>query len=376
MGARRLKTSKYAERKKERKRKKREKHKKMWKKVIIIFAILSVLGGVAFGFLLYGPYSNFRVWLITVAMKSMTHQWIAEMFYNDEIIDEVMNANRVDEIDEDTDIESINTTKKGIEEVYYENEYEKKILGRNLDKDEYDIYADEDEYRILKISGKGYSGFLAVVYDPSKMQAFTTSKLGVCGEYLTTMAKNNNAILAVNGGRFYDPNYSSNGATPRGVTFSKGKCKCAYEYSGTGGIIGFNKNDVLVLSSKCTRKTAESLNIRDCVTAGPFLIVNGKESAVLGNGGWGTAPRTAIGQRKDGIVLLLVLDGRTIKRPGADMDDLIKIMKDYGAYNAANLDGGTSSVMAVNGELINDPVDSSRAHKTRYIATGFGLIDE
>ena len=124
-----------------------------------------------------------------------------------------------------------------------------------------------------------------------------------------------------------------------------------------------------------TVEQAKKQKIRDGVTFGPFLIVNGKPSSVSGNGGWGTAPRTALGQRKDGIVLMLVLDGRMIKRPGADMDDLIEIMQNYGAYNAANLDGGTSSVMSVNGKLINYPIDSTGAHKTRYIATGFGLIE-
>ena len=116
---------------------------------------------------------------------------------------------------------------------------------------------------------------------------------------------------------------------------------------------------------------ARELKVRDAVTFAPFLIVNGKSSEILGNGGWGTAPRTVIGQRKDGIILFLVLDGRTVKKPGADMDDLIEIMENYGAYNAANLDGGTSSVMYANGRIINDPIDSTGAHKTRFISTGF-----
>ena len=65
-----------------------------------------------------------------------------------------------------------------------------------------------------------------------------------------------------------------------------------------------------------------------------------------------------------------------VGRQGADMDDLIEIMQNYGAVNAANLDGGTSTALVVNNELINDPIDSTGAHKTRFIATGFGLIDE
>ena len=350
--------------------------KRLWKKVLITLVVLAIIGGSSLAILLYGPYSGFRDWLITSSMTTMTHHWIAEMFYSDETIAEVMSKNKVQEIIEDTDTNSIDTNEVEVEEVIeYENEYEKQILAKDLDKKEYDIYADEESYRIINITGKGYSGYLAIVYDASKIQTLVTSKLGTCGEYLTTMAKNKNAVLAINGGRFSDPAYSSNGGKPRGVTYSNGKCMTSHKYKSTGGIVGFNEDDVLVLSSKCTKAEAERLNIRDCVTCGPFLIVNGKASSVLGNGGWGTAPRTAIGQRKDGIVLMLVLDGRTLSRPGADMDDLIEIMQNYGAYNAANLDGGTSSVMAVDGELINDPIDSTGSHKTRYIATGFGVIE-
>ena len=347
------------------------KERKIWKTILKIVIVIFLLGALSLGFLLYGPYSGFRDWLITVSMTSMTHQWIAELLYSDETIEKVMANNRVDEVKEDTNVWEI----KKVEEKEYANEYEKQILAKDLDKEEYDIYADEEDYRIINIKGKGYTGYLAAIYDASKIHTLVTSKMGTTGQYLTTMAKNNNAKLAINGGKFYDPSYSSNGATPRGVTYVNGKCVTSYQYSSTGGIIGFNKDDVLVLSSNCTKSNAEKLNIRDCVTCGPFLIVNGKSSTVVGNGGWGTAPRTAIGQRKDGVVLWLVIDGRAVGRAGADMDDLIEIMEKYGAYNAANLDGGTSSVMAVNGELINDPIDSTGAHKTRFIATGFGLID-
>jgi len=353
----------------------RKEKRKLKSKILTVIISLFIIGVLSVAFLLYGPYSGFRDWLITVGMTSMTHHWIPELFYSDETISKVMENNRVDEIKEDTNTEEIKKEEPKKEEKQYADEYEKQILAPNLDKDEYNIYKDEKDYRIINIKGKGYTGYLAVVYDASKIRTLVTSKLGVTGQYLTTMAKNNNAKLAINGGKFYDPSYSSNGATPRGVTYVNGKCVTSYKYTSTGGIIGFDKNDVLVLSSTCTKANAERLNIRDCVTCGPFLIVNGKASKVVGNGGWGVAPRTAIGQRKDGVVLWLVVDGRAIGRQGADMDDLIEIMQRYGAVNAANLDGGTSSVMAVDGKLINDPIDSTGAHKTRFIATGFGLID-
>ncbi|MBR3163227.1 MAG: phosphodiester glycosidase family protein [Clostridia bacterium] len=344
--------------------KRRKKKKGILKKLIIAFFILVFIGAGALAALLYGPNHTFRDWLITTAMTTMRHQWIAHLFYSDDIINEVMKNNKVEEIDEDTNTDAINIGEKTEQ---YENEYEKAILEKKNP---------DDKYKVIEISGNGYSGYLAAVYDPSKIHTLVTAKIGTSGQYLTTMAKNNKAIIAINGGGFYDPNYNSNGANPLGITYSKGKQYTSKSYSGPGGIIGFDYNDKLILSSKCNVQSAKDLNIRDCVTCGPFLIVNGKASTVVGNGGWGTAPRTAIGQRKDGIVLFLVIDGRKIGRQGADMDDLIEIMQNYGAVNAANLDGGTSTAMVVNYELINDPIDSTGAHKTRFISTGIGLIDE
>lgn len=355
---------KIIEKKEKKEKPKKKKKKNILKKIFITLAILIIIAGSSLGILLYGPYSGFRDWLITTAMTTMTHQWIAYLFYDQATIDAVMANNKVDEIQEDTDTNAIVVGVQ--EEKTYENEYEKAILEKNNPN---------DTYKIIEISGKGYSGYVAAIYDPSKIHTLVTSKIGSSGQYLTTMAKNNKAVVAINGGGFDDPNYSSNAANPLGITYSKGKLMTSYYYAGAGGIIGFDTNDKLVLSSKCTEQSAKALKIRDAVTCGPFLIVNGKASGVVGNGGWGTAPRTAIGQRKDGIVLFLVVDGRTVKRPGADMDDLIEIMQNYGAYNAANLDGGTSTAMTVNYELINDPVDSSGAHRTRFVSTGFGLIE-
>ena len=321
--------------------------------------------GVATGlFLLYGPYSGFREWLITTAMTTRSHQYFATWFYDDETIKEVLEKNKVQEVDEITDSSlTVIVDKEEEPKVEYANEYERAVLEKD---------PNNDDYKIIEIEGKGYSGYLAVIYDPSRIKTVYTKKLGTSGQYLTTMAKDNDALIAINGGGFVDPNFNSNGANPLGITFSGGKLITSDSYSGSGGLIGFTEENKLVLG-KMTVKQAQAMKVRDAVTYGPFLIINGKPSKVLGNGGWGTAPRTAIGQRQDGIVLFLVIDGRTVTRPGADMNDLIEIMQNYGAYNAANLDGGTSSVMVVNGEIINDPIDSTGAHKTRYISTGFIL---
>ena len=340
--------------------------KQTGKKVLLTLIILAIIGVITGGALLYGPWAGFREWLITTAMTTMTHQYFATWFYDDDTIQDALNKNRVQETDEitDTDTIVINQTEEPKKE--YANEYERAVLEKD---------PDNDDYKIIEIEGKGYSGYLAVIYDPSRIKTVYTKKLGTSGQYLKQMAKDNDALIAINGGGFEDPNYNSNGANPLGITISGGKVITSRAYKGSGGLIGFTEDDKLVLG-KMTIKQAQEMKVRDAVTFGPFLIVNGKPSSVLGNGGWGTAPRTAIGQRKDGIVLFLVIDGRTVTKPGADMNDLIEIMQNYGAYNAANLDGGTSSVMVVNGEIINDPVDSSGAHRTRFISTGFILTKE
>lgn len=339
-----------------------KKKKKNVKKVLLVLVILAIIGVSTGGFLLYGPYSGFRDWLITTAMTTMTHQYFATWFYDDETIEASLAKNKVEEVNEITNTNTI-VINNTVEETVYENEYERAVLEKDHNN---------DDYKIIEISGKGYSGYLAVIYDPSRIKTVYTKKLGTSGQYLKQMAKDNDALIAINGGGFENPNFNSNGSDPLGITFSGGKLITSKTWNGSGGLIGFTEDNKLVLG-KMTVKQAQEMKVRDGVTFGPFLIINGKKSTILGNGGWGTAPRTAIGQRKDGIVLFLVIDGRTVTKPGANMNDLIEIMENYGAYNAANLDGGTSSAMVVNGDIINDPIDSSGAHRTRFISTGFIL---
>lgn len=348
----------------ERKPKNIQRSKKKKNTIVNIFTVLFSLGTIGIItvlFLLYGPFSGFREWLVTTAMTTMTHQYFATWFYDDETINYILDKNKVVESGESTDASEI-TVGANTKVTEYKNEFERAILERD---------DNNNDYKIIEISGKTYDGYLVAVYDPSRIQAVVTDNLGVSGQYLTKMAKNHDALIAINGGGFDDPNFNSTGGSPLGITVCNGKYVTEKLYKGAGGIIGFTDEDKLILSAKCTTEEAKKQGIRDAVTFGPFLIVNGKPSEVLGNGGWGSAPRTAIAQRKDGIVLFLVLNGRRGTKVGADMDDLIDILQDYGAYNAANLDGGTSSVLVVGDTIVNDPIDSTGAHKTRPISTGF-----
>ena len=322
--------------------------------------MIGFIGGL---FLMYGPYNGFRDWYITTAMTTMSHQYLATWFYSDKTINEVLDKNKIIEIDAITDPTLVTTT-ASTGKVTYANEYEKAILEKD---------PANPDYKIIEIEEDKFSGYIAAVYDASKIQTLVTSRLNVSGQFVTTMAKNKNAVLAINGGFFVDLKEDRTGGTPLGITISNGKILTSGSSTTQSNLVGFSEDNKLVIG-KMTLSEAKKMKIRDAVTSEPFLIINGEASTVVGNGGWGTAPRTAIGQRQDGIVLFLVIDGRRVGKPGATMEDVIEIMQRYGAYNASALDGGTSSVMVENYEIINDPIDSDGVHKTRPVATAFGLI--
>ena len=67
----------------------------------------------------------------------------------------------------------------------------------------------------------------------------------------------------------------------------------------------------------------------------------------------GVNPRTGIAQRSDGAVMLLVIDGRQLHSQGATYEDMAEVVLEYGAVNAYNLDGGSSSMMWYQGDYVN-----------------------
>ena len=342
------------ERKENKKELKKEKkaNKKKWslgKKLFLTFSILFVIGVSSVLFLFYGPWAGFRNYWITSAMTTMSHQYLATWFYDDETIQKVLANNSVIEVDEVSNPDAIQFKKYTT--TIYRNEYEKDVLTKN---------PDNDLYKVIEIKESTYNGFLVVVYDPSRIQIATTKYLGTRGEDILTVSQREGAIIAMNAGGFYDPDWNSNGALPHGTVFSKGKVVSDYiDAALGGGFIGFTNENKLVLG-RMSKDQAIATGYRDAVEFGPYLIVNGKRSFYKGNGGWGIAPRTAIGQRQDGIVLMLVINGRLATSLGANMIDLTDIMERYGAYNAANLDGGSSSELVINGKIVNTPVAGGR----------------
>jgi len=314
------------------------------RKIIVLICCLYIFFFCSFLFLFYGPIDSFKEFWITSAMTTMNHRYLATWLYSEEYIEKVLEKNSIIEVDEVSNPDKIKF--RSYSSTIYKNKYEKEILDRDED----------DLYKVIEISGSGYQGYLVAIYDPSRIYLATTAYLGVKGESILTVSKREGAIIAMNAGGFYDPDWNSNGALPHGTVISHGKIVSDYvDANMGGGFIGFTNDNKLILGNM-TKEEALATGYRDAVEFGPYLIVNGKRSFIRGNGGWGIAPRTAIGQRADGIVLFLVINGRLANSIGADMVDLTDIMENYGAINAANLDGGSSSELVINNKIINTPV--------------------
>jgi len=309
------------------------------------------------GVILYGSNGTVKDFIIDKAMSTTNHQYIATWLYDEKTINESLSIFK-----EATQIEITGSDKVDFDEVeynqlMYDNEFEEQILSKENE---------DDLYKIINISGTTigakykYKGYLVVVYDPSKVKLGVSKGAGThdgaYGQKLSVIAKNNNAVIAMNAGGFYDPYWKSNGGIPHGAVIKDGQIQSEFRRGDvSGGLIGFNNNNELILKRMSAEEAIES-GIRDAVDWGPYLIVNGKNQyANVKKYSWATS-RTAIGQRKDGIVLMLVIDGGN--QPGsygASYADIAKIMENYGAINAANLDGGTSTALVENTTYVNNP---------------------
>lgn len=314
------------------------KNKSKSKFLVISLIVIDIIAIICF-FVVYGPFSFFRDWLVSTALTSMDHKYFAYTMYSSEHVKEIASQNVTIETRDTTDVSLIDMS-SSIDTGVYDSIYDQQVLKRD---------ENNDLYKIIPIEGKTWEGNIVVIYDPSRVRLALSKKISNGGQYTTDISKDNNAIVAINGGGF---KRSGRKLIPHGVLIKDNKV--LYDKGNEKSrIIGFNDENVLVLM-RGTKEDAIAANIRDCVDFGPFLIVNGKASTFKGDGGYGKRPRTAIGQRQDGIVLMVVVDGKN-GLSGMSMPDLTNLFVKYGAYNAANLDGGGSSTLVIEGKLYNNP---------------------
>lgn len=306
-----------------------------------------------------GPFTNIKENWVLTAMTTMNHQYLARIFVSESEINEIMAKNKTPESSETMNIGAIQINKQAINQEY--NIYDSYMYpGAET------IY-DEDGIRIDTFKEGKFKAYVTIIDDPSRVKVATTEGLGSYGEKLESITERYGAVVGINAGGFVDTGGRGNGGTPLGVVIED-SVELYSQSNKNYHIVGFNNNDVLVLGNY-SKVERSKLNLRDAITFRPFLIINGNPQITEGNGGWGIAPRTAIGQRKDGKVIFLTIDGRQASSIGATLKEVQDIMLLYGAYNCANLDGGSSTQLVLNNETINKP--SSSSSSGRYLSTAF-----
>ena len=279
-------------------------------------------------------------------METGDHQYFANIFYSEDTIKSVMSENYMDEINEDTDVSSITI---GQEEkiTSYTSAYEKEILE----------HEEGALYKLIQFKYQDFDCHMIAIYDPTRVEVAYNKRLNQ-GRVLSDILKSSGGILGINGG-----GYSWNSGYPQGLVVHNGKI--VYSSSTSRYITAAINQDGVLIVGRLSASDVKKKNIKEAVSFGPALIVNGKAANFRGTGGSGLNPRTVIAQRKDGIILFLVVNGYGNRlswkgRGGVYVTDLIKILERYNVYNAANMDGGSSTTMVIDGKLINDPCEPQK----------------
>ncbi len=302
--------------------------------------------------LAHGPSTTMRNMLVLSAKQASATKWVPGLFLSADTVEQIME-----------DSEKVNTD--------------------TIDASAYNKTENPDEWadavngmRLEFISKPKFKAYMIVVKDPAKVKVGVSSDNfagATRGERVYNIAKRHGAIAAINGGEFSDIGGTGKGGQPMGLTYSFGKKVWDDGYKRT--FIGFDGNNRLVCTEGMTAAQADELHIRDAVSFqnGNVLIDRQGDTIRLhyNDNNTGTAQRTAIGQREDGAVLLLVTDGRSANSIGATKNDIIDILVEYGAVSAGMLDGGSSSMMYFENYYNLYPVDKSKLDEFQQL----GLVN-
>lgn len=294
--------------------------------LFIIISVYTLVFTVA-----HGPSETVRDLLVQAADQASATKWVPYLFLDKSTVKQILDQGEV-------------VSREVISLQDYADKGDDKVTN---EKNEWE--GTQDGLQFFTVKGATYTAYMMIVKDPSRMFVGTSSdfKSGKQGINIFDAAAKYGAIAAINAGEFSDPGGVGTGDNPIGLTYSQGNC--VWNDGQKRTFIGIDKNDRLVVSEPMTKAKAEELGIRDAVSfqRGNVLITNDGDNITLhrADGNTGTAQRTAIGQRADGAIILLVTDGRTASSIGATHNDVIDIMVEYGAVTAGMLDGGSSAMM-------------------------------
>lgn len=310
--------------------------------VILTFIVVLALTLVLMLRMMFGDTSpKAREIMTTTLLETGQLKFVVSLFLDPEEIQAIVNANSMEQFSDE-----VNTSLITIE--------------KNDSSGENSEDGTEKDVEVFEIPGRTFTGYMIKVKDPSRVSLATIYPWREKGVTLDVLVNDNNALAGINGGIYNSTNNS--GGAPLGVVVSHGQIQMNNPRGDRGYVlVGLTEDNILEIFSiegmtpAQMEQAIRDKKIRDAVTFQEEssdsnnhfvqLVINGKERGLNGAGS-GLNPRTAIGQCADGSLLLLVTDGRGKSgHLGASASDLIDIMMEYGAVNAANLDGGSSSCM-------------------------------
>lgn len=229
------------------------------------------------------------------------------------------------------------------------------------------------DVHFFAVTGKLFCGYLMVVDDPANVFVGTCESFGdSCkGLRVNEMSEKYQAFAVVNGGGFSD---DMRGGRPHGIVVTRGVARMKHD-PGTvafATVVGLTEDDEMVIGNfSCDEVNA--LRLRDAVAFSPLLLKNG----VVQAGDTRSIHkqftiRTCVGHDADGRAMFLIAKGRQPDSLGATVQDVTETLISYGAVDAANLDGGTSSSLYVNGEIVYSGyrMMASRPMPTAFIVAG------
>ena len=308
------------------KKKKRSKLKSIIGFLIFEFLFMSLTTPLL---VFYGPFNNVKRTAIGMTWNSFTLQKIPKAFLSDSAISRILGDGYAIS---DVDTEAIKMLNFGV-----------KHTG---------------EIELFDVESSNFKGKMLLIEDPTRVRVGYSNQMPRAGETTSSIAKRNGAIAAINGGGFIDTKWAGTGGAPLGYLISNGKYISGQikDKDKKRDTIAFTEDGMLIVG-KHSENDLKKYKVKEAISFGPPIVVNGKPT-VKGDGGWGISPRTVIGQKEDGSVLMLVIDGRSLKSFGATLEEVQNIMLKHGAVNAANLDGGSSTTMYYDGKVINTPSDA------------------
>lgn len=301
----------------------------------------------------YGPYENTRK-VIIASILGTRHAYLITDYISQDTLNKILGiSNQVQEEPKEEVVQ---------EETADLNKINVKYTSGN-DINRYDIHTER------------YNGYVLEIKNPLGIKVAMTKYLGKMGQKTSDMAEDHNAIAAINGGSFVDQStdgtlYAGTGAEPGGFVISGGQViypKTNLKKKNIENVIAFTKKGQLIVGDH-TLEELQKMEVQEAMCfRRPNIIINGRPQ-VKDKMADGLNPRTAVGQKEDGTVIFLVIDGRKITSPGASLYDVQQIMLERGAVNAGALDGGYSSTMYYKGEVINSP---NAWDGERSVATAF-----